>query len=112
MIKMRRPEFETSPNMKIVGLMLRLMRALWRTGKAVIMDSSFCVLKGILEMRKRGFYGSVLIKRGAIGLRGFMEMTLTINPGHKILVMWDVLVVNGTIQSLIFLFERILIAIL
>ena len=49
--------------MKIVGIMLRLMRALWRTGKAVIMDSSFCVLKGLLEMRKRGFYGSVLIKK-------------------------------------------------
>ena len=44
-IPMGRPEFETSPNMKTVGVMLRLTRALWSTGKAVITDSGFCVLK-------------------------------------------------------------------
>ena len=47
-IPMGRPEFDTSPNMKTVGLMLRLMRVLWSTGKTVIMDSGFCVLKGLL----------------------------------------------------------------
>ena len=60
---MGRPEFETSPNMKTVGLMLRLTRARWSTGKAVIIDSGLCVLKGLLEMRKRGVYGSALIKK-------------------------------------------------
>ena len=54
--------------------------------------------------RKRGGYGSALIKIGAIGLGGFMEIPLTITSGEKILVMWDFLVVNGTRQSLIFLF--------
>ena len=62
LIPMGRPEFQTSPNMKTVRLMLRLMRALWSTGKAVIMDSLFCVLKGLLETRKRGVYVSELIK--------------------------------------------------
>ena len=62
-IPMGRPEFETSPNMKTIGIMLRLTRALWSTGKAVIMDGGFCVLKGLLEMRKRGVYGSTLIKK-------------------------------------------------
>ena len=62
-IPMGRPEFETSPNMKTVGLMLRLTRARWSTGKAVIIDSGLCVLKGLLEMRKRGVYGSALIKK-------------------------------------------------
>ena len=41
-------------------------------------------------------------KRGVIGLEGFMEIPLTINSGQK-LVMWDVLVMNETRQSLIFL---------
>ena len=62
-IPMGRPEFETSPNMKTVVIMLRLMRALCITRKAVIMNSVFCFRKGLLEMRKRGVYGSVLIKK-------------------------------------------------
>ena len=62
-IPMGRPEFDTSPNINMVGLIIWLMRAMWSTGKAVIMDISYCVLKGILEIRKRGFYGSALIKK-------------------------------------------------
>ena len=69
-IPMGRPEFETSPNMKTFGLMLRLTRALCSTWKAVIMDSGFCVLKGLLEMRKRGVYGSALIKKRCYWPRG------------------------------------------
>ena len=57
-IPMGRPEFDTSTNMKTVGLMLRLTRSLWNNGKAVIMDSDFCVLKGVLIIRKRRVYGS------------------------------------------------------
>ena len=45
---MGRPEFETSPNMKMVGLILRLMREIWGTVKSVIMDSGFYVLKLLL----------------------------------------------------------------
>ena len=90
--------------MKTVGLMLRLTRALLSPGKAEITDGCFSPLKVLLEMRERGFYGSALIKRGAIGLGEFMEMLLKINSVQNILLMWDVFVVNGTRQSLIFLF--------
>ena len=61
-ITMGRSEFETSPIMKTAVLILGLIRALWSTGKEVIMDIRFCVLKGILEMRKRRVYGNELIK--------------------------------------------------
>ena len=56
--------------MKTAGLMLRLTRALWSNGRAVITDSGFCDLKGILEMRKRGFCGSALIKKRQYWPRG------------------------------------------
>ena len=56
--------------MKMVGLMLRLTIALWSTGKAVITDSGFCVLKGISGIRKRGVYGSALIKNRRYWTRG------------------------------------------
>jgi hypothetical protein len=48
---------------KTVGLMLRLTRPIWHTGKHVVMDSGFCVLKGIIEMRKKGVFGAALIKK-------------------------------------------------
>ena len=63
-----------------------------------------CVLKRLLEMRKTLVYGSALIKIDDIGLGGLMEMPLTIPSGQNILVMRDILVVNGMRQSLIFLF--------
>ena len=69
---MGRQNLESSTNMNIVGLMFRLTVSIWSTGKAVIMDISFCVLKGLLGMRKRGVYGNVSIKKGAIGLGGLM----------------------------------------
>ena len=58
-----RPEFDTSYNINMVGLMLQPMMDILRTEKTVIMDSGIFVLKGILEMRKREVYGSSLIKK-------------------------------------------------
>ena len=63
MIPMARPQFDKISNMKTVGLMLRLTILLCITGKEVIIGSVFYVLKGILEMRKRGVSGSALIKK-------------------------------------------------
>ena len=37
----------------------------------MITDSGFCVLKGLLETRKRGVYGIVLIKKRRYWPRGF-----------------------------------------
>ena len=98
------PEFDTSPNMKIVRLRIRLTTALWSTGKAAIMGIGFCVLKGLFRMRKRGVYGISWIKRGNIGLGEFMEMALSITLGKNILVVCDVFVVNGMRYILIYIF--------
>ena len=82
LIPMGRPKFDTSPNMKMVGLMIRLTWALWSAWKAVIMNSGLCVLKGFLEMRKTGIDGSALIKRGTSGIREFVETVLMIDSGQ------------------------------
>ena len=82
------------PNMKTVGLIIWLTIVIWNTGKSVVMDSGLCVLKGLLETRKRGVSGSALMKIFVIGLGGFIETLLRSNSGQNILVMWDVLVVN------------------
>ena len=39
---------------KTVGLLLRLSKSLYSTGKVIIVDSGFCVLQGIVELRKKG----------------------------------------------------------
>jgi hypothetical protein len=41
---------------KTVGLLLRLTRSIWNTGRLVILDSGFCVLKGIIELKKKGVH--------------------------------------------------------
>ena len=56
------PEFESLGG-KTVGLLLRLTKALWATGKVVILDSGFCVLRGIIELKKKGVFGAALIKK-------------------------------------------------
>jgi hypothetical protein len=48
---------------KTVGLLLRLTERLWGTGKVVILDSGFCVLKGIVEVARKGVYAAALIKK-------------------------------------------------
>ena len=46
-----------------IGLLLRLTRSLYSTGKVVILDSDLCVLRGLIELRKVGVFASALIKK-------------------------------------------------
>ena len=48
---------------KTVGLLLRCMKSYFASGRYVILDSGFCVLKGIIELRKRGVFSCALIKK-------------------------------------------------
>ena len=48
---------------KTVGLLLRLTKSIWHSSRLVILDSGFCVLKGIIELRRRGVFASALIKK-------------------------------------------------
>ena len=48
---------------KTTGLLLRLTAPIWATGKVVVLDSGFCVLKAITELQKVGVYSSALIKK-------------------------------------------------
>ena len=54
---------EFSEKGKTVGLLQRLTKSLWHTSKAVILDSGFCVLQGIIELRKKGVFAAALIKK-------------------------------------------------
>lgn len=58
-----RPKKKFSELGKTVGLLLRLTKPLWSTSKVVVLDSGFCVLKGIVELRKKGVFASALIKK-------------------------------------------------
>ena len=44
-------------------LILQMMQTIWYSNRVLIMDSRFCVLKGLIELVKRGVYGSVVIKK-------------------------------------------------
>lgn len=50
-------------NKKTINLLLRLCKSLYGTGKIVILDSGFCVLEGLIELRKMGVFAGALIKK-------------------------------------------------
>ena len=43
--------------------MLRMCRPIFVSGKAVILESRFCVTKGITELEVKGVYAAYLIKK-------------------------------------------------
>ena len=47
---------------KTVRLMLRIMKSYFTTGGYVILDYGFCVLKGLIQLRKRGYFAFFVIK--------------------------------------------------
>ena len=48
---------------KTASLLLRLCKGIFSTGKIVILDSNFCVLQAMNELKKMGVYASVMIKK-------------------------------------------------
>ena len=48
---------------KNVGLLLRMMKSYFSTGRYVILDSIFCVLKGLIQLRKKGVFACAVTKK-------------------------------------------------
>ena len=46
-----------------MGLLLRMMKIYFSTGRYVILDSGFCVLKGLIQLRKKGVSDCDVIKK-------------------------------------------------
>ena len=49
------------PNKRTVGLLLRLCKDLYNRGKVVILDSGFCVLEGLIELKKKGVFAGTCL---------------------------------------------------
>ena len=48
---------------RTVGTLLHLMKSQFGTGKTVVLDSGFCVLQGLVELKKNSIYTHALIKK-------------------------------------------------
>ena len=48
---------------KTTNLLLRLCKSLYISGKVVILESGFCVLEGLIELRKVGVFAGAIIKK-------------------------------------------------
>ena len=59
----QRPAPKYNEEGKTASLLLRLCSGIFNTGKVVILDSGFCVLKAIIALKKKGVYASALIKK-------------------------------------------------
>jgi hypothetical protein len=62
-----RPAFQSDAHGPTCGLLLRLCENLYHTGKVVILDSGFCVLQGLIELRKVGVFATAFIKKSDTG---------------------------------------------
>jgi hypothetical protein len=58
-----KPADDTAGFSRTTSLLLRLCRRLYGTGSVVILDSGFCVLEALCELRKRGVFSSAVIKK-------------------------------------------------
>jgi hypothetical protein len=45
------------------ALLARLTRSIWHSGKLVILDSGFCVLRALINLKKRGLFAGAVIKK-------------------------------------------------
>ena len=72
---------EVDPEEKKIGktacLLLRLTKALYTTGKVVILGSGFCVLQAIIALQEKGVFSGAWIKKESIGPSGLTVMVLT-----------------------------------
>jgi hypothetical protein len=48
---------------KTGGLLLRMLQCYFHTGRYVVLDSGFCVLKAIFVLYEKGLYAGTLIKK-------------------------------------------------
>jgi len=56
------PEFESVID-KTGGLLLRMLKSCFNSGRYVVLDSGFCVLKAIVALYEKGLYAGALIKK-------------------------------------------------
>ena len=48
---------------KTVGLLLRMTENIWHSGRVVVLDSGFCVLLALIEIKKKGLFAAAVIKK-------------------------------------------------
>ena len=48
---------------KSVGLFFHMVKSYFSTGRYVLLDSGFCVLKGLTQLRKKGIFDCAVIKK-------------------------------------------------
>eukprot|EP00956_Cyclotella_meneghiniana_P035814 scaffold118478_cov62-Cyclotella_meneghiniana.AAC.7 len=56
------PEFESEYG-KTGGLLLRMLKSMFSSGRYIVLDSGFCVLKAIVGLFRRGLFSGALIKK-------------------------------------------------
>ena len=51
------------PQKKTTHLLLELCKSLYSSGKVIVLDSGFCVLEALIELRKKGVFAHAVIKK-------------------------------------------------
>jgi hypothetical protein len=54
-----------------------MLKLYFGTGKYIILDSGFCALKALTELKRHGIYACALIKKRCFGHQEFLGLPLT-----------------------------------
>lgn len=57
------PAGRFSGESKTTSLLLNMCTTIFATGKVVILDSGFCVLNALIDLRKRGVFAAAVVKK-------------------------------------------------
>ena len=66
-----------------VGTLLHLSKPVHGTGKIFILDPGFCVLQGLIELKKRGCFAHALIKKRRYWLKHIPRDEIIAHFAHK-----------------------------
>ena len=81
----------------MASFMVRTKKSLWGTGKVVVMDTGFYVLKGLISMVEKGVFGSALIKNQRYRPKGVPSEEILRHMKNK--DVGDVDAVQGSIRG-------------
>ncbi len=55
------PEYDDHGG-KTVGLLLHMLKCVFHSGQCIVLDSGFCILQAIVELRREGVFAKALVK--------------------------------------------------
>eukprot|EP00957_Ditylum_brightwellii_P012972 980260-Ditylum_brightwellii.AAC.2 len=100
MIQERDPRSQYIEKGKTISLLLHRSKPLYGTGRLVVLDSDFCVLQGIIDLKKKRVFAAALIKKRSYWPKHIKGDEIQKHMDSK--AIGEVNVLHGTLDDVLF----------